>query len=35
MDYFGNRSPKIAKSWGLRTQTPLLPAAADPRSDYD
>jgi len=24
MDYFGNKSPKIAKRWGLRPQTPCL-----------
>jgi len=26
MDYFGSKSPKIAKSRGLRPQTPLLSA---------
>jgi len=27
MDYFGSNSPKIAKCWGLRSQTPLPLAA--------
>jgi len=27
MDYFGCKSPKIAKRWGLRPQTPLPTAA--------
>jgi len=27
MDYFGSKSPIIAKRWGLCPQTPLPPAA--------
>jgi len=29
MDYLGSKSPKIAKRWGLRPQTPLPPCARD------